>query len=202
MSGHTRLQYIVAAVFVRCSTTHRVGGSPSADSASVHGTLVLAWQRTVADACYQVTDLSDAPVTASLSFKSTACWQLLPCRLRLRISCVSGASYDAVVQFLDEGRVAQWPTRDCFPYLGAASSSEACLQLNSGLCSSQLPEGEVAWPCHMHGHGVYAWMVGCAPCFLIAQPTTEVDAQPACCIMHIQCMLVSVVVTIARQMHI
>uniref|UniRef100_A0A383VIM3 Peptidase C1A papain C-terminal domain-containing protein n=1 Tax=Tetradesmus obliquus TaxID=3088 RepID=A0A383VIM3_TETOB len=65
------------------------------------------------------------------------------CTLRPRISCVSGASYDAVVQFLDEGRVAQWPTRNCFPYLGAASSSEACLQLNSGLWSSQLPE--VPW---------------------------------------------------------
>ncbi|WIA14333.1 hypothetical protein OEZ85_002863 [Tetradesmus obliquus] len=63
--------------------------------------------------------------------------------LQPRVNCLTGSSYEDVLRSLDEGRVAQWAARDCFPYLGDASSTEDCAQLSSGLCNSQLPEGAV-----------------------------------------------------------
>lgn len=68
------------------------------------------------------------------------------CRLRPRVNCLTGSSYEDVLRSLDEGRVAQWAARDCFPYLGDASSTEDCAQLTSVLCNSELPEGEAAGP--------------------------------------------------------
>jgi hypothetical protein len=68
------------------------------------------------------------------------------CRLMPRISCVTGASYDAVVAALSSRQLTKWAARSCYPYVGDAS--ESCFPVNGGACSSQLPTGKPHFNSH------------------------------------------------------
>ncbi|WIA24077.1 hypothetical protein OEZ85_013685 [Tetradesmus obliquus] len=66
------------------------------------------------------------------------------CKLSPRINCVTGSSYDAVVDSIgtpgSKNRISSWAARSCYGYVGDA---ESCAPVTppAGVCKSQLPAG-------------------------------------------------------------
>ncbi|WIA24084.1 hypothetical protein OEZ85_013692 [Tetradesmus obliquus] len=66
------------------------------------------------------------------------------CQLSPRINCVTGSSYDAVVDSIgtpgSKNRIGSWAARSCYGYVGDA---ESCTPVTppAGVCKSQLPAG-------------------------------------------------------------
>ncbi|WIA14374.1 hypothetical protein OEZ85_002903 [Tetradesmus obliquus] len=140
-------------VLLLALTPARYSSNNTADTSGRRALISPAQDQGTCSSCvgFAVTAAAEAAVNAykqqSWDKLGLSEQDLIFCMLPPHIDCVSGASYDEVVKYLNAARIAQWAPRDCFPYLEAASSTqtEDCDQLKAGLkageCSSQLPEG-------------------------------------------------------------
>ncbi|WIA44571.1 hypothetical protein OEZ86_007296 [Tetradesmus obliquus] len=74
----------------------------------------------------------------------SVCQDISFCKLSPRINCVTGSSYDAVVDSIgtpgSKNRIGSWAARNCYGYVGDA---ESCAPVTppAGVCKSQLPAG-------------------------------------------------------------